>query len=49
MFDKVFITAEAGSNHNGDLGTAVELVQSAARKTLEFPAHYFYVADPLPE
>jgi sialic acid synthase SpsE len=31
MFDNVFIVAEAGSNHNGDLDTAVELVQSAAR------------------
>ena len=31
MFDNVFITAEAGSNHNGDLDTAVELVQSAAQ------------------
>ncbi|MCK5569182.1 MAG: N-acetylneuraminate synthase family protein [Spirochaetes bacterium] len=29
MFEKVFIIAEAGSNHNGDLGTAVELVHRA--------------------
>ncbi len=31
MFDNVFIIAEAGSNHNGDLDTAVGLVQSAAQ------------------
>jgi sialic acid synthase SpsE len=30
MFDQIFIVAEAGSNHNGDLDTAVELVQRAA-------------------
>jgi sialic acid synthase SpsE len=29
MFEKAFIIAEAGSNHNGDLKTAVELVHSA--------------------
>jgi len=29
MFEKVFIIAEAGSNHNGDLKTAIELVHSA--------------------
>ena len=29
MFEKVFIIAEAGTNHNGDLGTAVELVHKA--------------------
>ena len=26
----VFIVAEAGSNHNGDLGTALELIDAAA-------------------
>jgi N,N'-diacetyllegionaminate synthase len=31
MFESVFIIAEAGSNHNGNLDTAVGLVQSAAR------------------
>ena len=29
MFEKVFIIAEAGSNHNGDLKTAIELVHRA--------------------
>ena len=29
MFKKVFIIAEAGSNHNGDLNTALELVHRA--------------------
>ena len=29
MFEKVFIIAEAGSNHNGDLKTAIELVHNA--------------------
>ena len=29
MFEKVFIIAEAGSNHNGDLQTAIELVHRA--------------------
>ena len=29
MFEKVFIIAEAGSNHNGDLKTAIELVRRA--------------------
>jgi len=29
MFEKIFITAEAGSNHNGNLNTAVELVYKA--------------------
>ena len=30
MFERVFIVAEAGSNHNGDLETALELVHRAA-------------------
>jgi sialic acid synthase SpsE len=30
MFERVFIIAEAGSNHNGDLDTALELVYKAA-------------------
>ncbi len=30
MFKKIFLIAEAGSNHNGDLDTAVELVRQAA-------------------
>jgi sialic acid synthase SpsE len=30
MFEKIFIIAEVGSNHNGDLDTAVELVLKAA-------------------
>lgn len=29
MFEKIFIVAEAGSNHNGSLDTAVELVKRA--------------------
>ncbi len=29
MFEKVLIIAEAGSNHNGDLGIAIELVRTA--------------------
>ncbi len=29
MFEKVLIVAEAGSNHNGDLDTALELIKSA--------------------
>jgi sialic acid synthase SpsE len=29
MFEKVFIIAEAGSNHNGDLDTAVQLIHRA--------------------
>jgi len=31
MFEKIFLIAEAGSNHNGDLDTALELVRQAAR------------------
>ena len=31
MFQKIFLIAEAGSNHNGDLDTALELVRQAAR------------------
>ncbi len=30
MFEKIFLIAEAGSNHNGDLDTALELVRQAA-------------------
>lgn len=30
MFERIFIIAEVGSNHNGDLDTAVELVLKAA-------------------
>ncbi len=29
MFERIFIVAEAGSNHNGDLNTALELVRRA--------------------
>jgi len=29
MFERIFIVAEAGSNHNGDLDTALELVRKA--------------------
>ena len=31
MFEQVFIIAEAGSNHNGNLKTAIELVHQAGR------------------
>jgi N,N'-diacetyllegionaminate synthase len=31
MFESVFIVAEAGSNHNGNLDTAVEMVKRAAQ------------------
>ena len=31
MFESVFIVAEAGSNHNGDLDTAVEMVHRAGQ------------------
>jgi N,N'-diacetyllegionaminate synthase len=30
MFEKIFIIAEAGSNHNGDLKTAIEMVHQVA-------------------
>ena len=31
MFEKTFVIAEASSNHNGDMQTAIELVRSAKR------------------
>lgn len=47
MFRKIFLIAEAGSNHNGDLDTAVELVRQAARAGADAVKFQCYSLDSL--
>ena len=47
MFEKIFIIAEAGSNHNGDLETAKELVREAAETGADAIKFQDYTLDSL--